>query len=197
MIAYIKWRIIEIEANKILILTDGWVWYELFVSSMVLWKIEQNKEFEFFVYHHITEATQSLFAFLDKIEKMIFEELIKISWIWWKVAIQILSLWVNTLISAISNEDKKLIESIKWIWKEMAEKIILELKDKDFVKNNVNILSENKKDFSNLERSLESDIISTLTNMWYSKQSIEKAILKISPELKTMQEIIPAIIKEL
>ena len=79
----------------------------------------------------------------------------------------------------------------------MVEKIILELKDKDFVKNNVNILSENKKDFSNLERSLESDIISTLTNMWYSKQSIEKAISKISPKLKTMQEIIPAIIKEL
>jgi hypothetical protein len=33
--------------------------------------------------------------------------------------------------------------------------------------------------------------------MWYPKQSIEQALSQISPDLKTMQEIIPAIIKEL
>lgn len=39
------------------------------------------------------------------------------------------------LIEAVQSDDSKTIESIKGIGKKMAEKIILELKDKDFVKN--------------------------------------------------------------
>jgi len=38
-----------------------------------------NLEKSFFIYHHITEGNQSLFGFLEKEEKQIFEELIKIS----------------------------------------------------------------------------------------------------------------------
>jgi Holliday junction resolvasome RuvABC DNA-binding subunit len=44
---------------------------------------------------------------------------------------------------------------------------------------------------------LKQEIISTLANMWYQKQEIEKALSKINPELKNIQEIIPALIKEL
>ncbi len=199
MIAYLSWEIIDLESNKMILMTNWGVWYEVWISDITFVNLSLNLTQDFFIYHHITEGNQSLFGFLEKTEKKLFEELIKISWIGWRVAIQILSLWENTLISAVKNEDKKLIESIKWIGKKMAEKIILELKDKDFVKNsNFNIVSNTKNEkWNNLEKSLESDIVSTLTNMWYSKQSIEKALTKISPDLETMEEIIPAIIREI
>ena len=81
----------------------------------------------------------------------------------------------------------------------MAEKIILELKDKDFVKNNNHYLVSPKKEEqrNNFDKSIENDIVSTLSTMWYQKQAILEALSKIDPELKNMQEIIPAVIKEL
>jgi len=198
MIAYISGEIIELEANKIVILTSGGVWFEVWISEITFSELSLNIEKSFYIYHHITEGNQSLFGFLEKSEKDIFTELIKISWIGWKVAIQILWLWVNTLSSAIKNEDKKMIESIKWIWKKMAEKIILELKDKDFILQSSNSVSPKGREIKhNLEKNLEIDIISTLVNMWYQKSAIQTALTKIPEELQTMEEILPAVIKEL
>jgi Holliday junction DNA helicase RuvA len=199
MIAYLSGKIIDLEINKMTLLTNSWVGYEIWISDITQLNIEKNIELGFYIYHHITEGNQSLFGFLEKEEKQIFEELIKISWIWWRVAIQILSLWINRLSVSVANADKKTIESIKWIWKKMAEKIILELKDKDFIKN-YEFIWDNSKDnkkTSNLNTSLHSDIISTLTNMWYSKQAIEKALSKIPENLKNMEEIIPVVIREM
>lgn len=198
MIAYLRWEIIDLELNKMILLTNSWIGYEIWISDITQLNIKKNIELWFYIYHHITEGNQSLFGFLEKTEKQLFEELIKISWIGWKVAIQILSLWENALISAVKNEDKKLIESIKWIWKKMAEKIILELKDKDFIKNSPYSVSPKERELGhNIEKNLKQDIISTLTNMWYSKQAIEKALSKIPEDLKNMEEIIPAVIREI
>ncbi len=198
MIAYLSWEVIELELNKMILKTKGGVWYEVGISDITFANISLDQTKDFFIYHHITEGNQSLFGFLEKDEKDIFTELIKISWIGWKVAIQILSLWISRLSLAISDNDKKTIESIKWIWKKMAEKIILELKDKDFIKT---CPQQNSSPHSispkGREVEQQSDIISTLTNMWYSKQNIEKALSKISLDLKTMEEIIPAIIREI
>jgi hypothetical protein len=48
----------------------------------------------------------------------------------------------------------------------MVEKIILELRDKDFVKNGPHLISTRGEDQEHkLERNLEQDIVSTLTNM--------------------------------
>ena len=196
MISYLSWEIIDLESNKIILLTNSGVWYDIWVSEIVLNNISLNTTENLYIYHHITEGNQSLFWFLEKTEKQVFEELIKISWIWWKVAINILSLWVTNLINAVFSSDNKLIESIKWVWKKMAEKIILELKDKDLIKNSDNISGWNLIEHK-IERNLEQDIISTLINMWYDKKSIESAISKISDDLNTMEEILPALIKEI
>jgi Holliday junction DNA helicase RuvA len=199
MISYLSGEIIHLESNKITLLTNGGVWYDVSISSISFLDLSLNMEKSFYIYHHITEGNQSLFWFLEKSEKQIFEELIKISWVGWKVAIQILSLWENNLISAIKNEDKKLIESIKWIGKKMVEKIILELRDKDFIKMkpHPNPLLRGEGTEHIIERKLEQDLFSTLSNMWYDKRNIEQAMSKIPEDLKTMEEILPALIKEM
>lgn len=198
MISYLSWEIIDIEPNKIILLTSWGIWYDIWISDINFLDLSLNIKKSFYIYHHITEGNQSLFGFLEKSEKQLFEELIKISWVWWKVAIQILSLWEDALISAIKNEDKKLIESIKWVGKKMVEKIILELRDKDFIKSSHNIkYPEWKWQIHKIEKSLEQDIVSTLTNMWYDKRVIELAISKIPSDLNTMEEIIPALIKKI
>jgi len=123
-------------------------------------------------------------------------ELIKISWIWWKVAMQILSLWIDNLIAAVWIWDNKMIQSVKWIGKKMAEKIIIELKDKDFwiELNTINATKENLKvlDISKFE-----PIKQTLKNMWYIWKDIDKVLQKLPEDITDTGEILWWVIKEL
>ncbi len=195
MISYLKWKIIELDFLSVTILTSGWVWYSLGINELTYSKLWLDSEVWMYVYHHITEWNQSLFGFIELEEKKVFTELIKISWVWWKVAVQVLSLWIERLLIAISWEDNKTIESIKWIGKKMAEKIIIELRDKDFwisVKS-----SENIKKANTISWDLYSSIKSTLTNMGYNPRDIDKILWELPEWINDAGNIIPYIIKEL
>ena len=119
MISYLKWKIIKAETSFVTVLLNSWIGYDVWINEITYSNINLWEEVELFIHHHITEWNQSLFGFLKEKEKDIFKELIKISWIWWKVALSILSIWIHRLILAVSEEDKKTIEQIKWIWKKM------------------------------------------------------------------------------
>ena len=195
MLSYLKWKIIELDFNNITILTSLWVWYNVWINELTYSKIALDNEVNLYVYHHITENNQTLFWFIEQTDKKVFSELIKISWVWWKVAMQILSLWIERLVMAIQEEDNKTIEWIKWIWKKMAGKIILELKDKDFWV----VLSDRTtvKKANSISGDLHISIKSTLTNMWYNPRDIDKILWELPENLKDAWEIIPYIIKEL
>lgn len=195
MISYIKWKIIDLEFNSVTILTNSWVGYELGINELIYSKLSLEEETELFVYHHKTENSENLFAFTNKTEKKLFSELIKISWIWGKVAMQILSLWVDLLISSAKLGDNKTIESIKWIWKKMAEKIIIELRDKDFDYELVVRNSPKKTIF--IEEDLFSSIKSTLTNMWYNQKDVENILRELPEDLTDAGTILPYTIKHL
>lgn len=194
MISYISWIIKNIELNQVIILTNSWVWYEIIINELIYSHIINKKETELFVYHNITENWQNLFWFLSFEDREFFKELIKISWVWWKVAQNIMSLWVSKLKIAIYEDDKKLIESIKWVWKKMSEKIILEFKDKDFIKN-INLQKEIKIKKVNIEKNIKDEIMSTLTIMWYNPKRVEELLQTLPSDYDTIQKIIPFIIK--
>ncbi len=193
MISYISWKIIDIDYNSVDILTKCGVAYEIIINEKTYSKIYSFKEASLFIYHNITENSESLFWFTSKDEKKVFKELIKISGIGWKVAIQILSIWVSTFLEAIKNEDNKIIESIKWIGKKMAEKIILELKWKDFWIDFV----ETKQKVNFIDKNLYDSIKSTLVSMWYNFRDIEKILDNMPKDYTIAEDIIPFVIKEL
>ena len=195
MLSYIKWNIKHIETNSAIILTNSWVWYEIIINELIYSQIHSQNEIELFIFHSITDNWQSLFWFLTIEDRTVFKELIKISWVWWRVAQTILSIWVERLKKAIINDDKKTLESIKWVWKKMAEKIVLELKDKDYIK----VLSVEEKHTitSNIPLDIKKQVSSTLTAMWYNPQNIEKVLNSLPENLTTINDIIPYVIKNI
>lgn len=197
MIGFLQWKIIDISMTQAIILTQSWVWYTVLINEIIYSKLVLEEESELFIYHHRTENSENLFGFLEKADKQIFTELIKISWIWWKVAMQILSLGVENLISAVQSWDNKMIESIKWIWKKMAEKIILELKDKEFAIEIAQNISLQDNQTNNLDSDIASDLKNTLTNMWYAAKDVEEVLKKVPEDLSEIWEILPFCIREL
>lgn len=196
MISYIKWKIIELDFNSLTILTASGLGYELGINELIYSKITKEEEIELFVYHHKTENSEALFWFIESREKKVFTELVKISWIWGKVAMQILSLWVDRLLTATKSEDNKIIESIKWVGKKMAEKIILEFRDKDFWLE-ILLQKNTEKKSSNLDENLLSSIKSTLTNMWYNPKDVENILQDLPAEMNDIWTIISYVVKNI
>lgn len=200
MLSYISWEIKNLELTTLIILPKSWVGYEIIINELIYAHIYDKKEIELFLYHHITDNGQTLFWFLTFDDRALFKELIKISWVWGKVAQNILSLGSGRLKTAILEDDKKTIESIKWVGKKMAEKIVLELWDKEFIKNfqyqSIGSETSLKNTFS-LENSLRQEILSTLTMMWYSSKKVEEILSNLPPHLLTAQDIIPYVVKNI
>lgn len=199
MISYIKWIIKNIDLISVIVLPESWIWYEIIINELVYADIYDKKEVELFLYHNITENWQNLFWFLDFEDRILFKELIKISWVWGRVAQNILSLWRVRLAKAIMEDDKKTIESIKWVWKKMAEKIVLELNDKDIIKYN-NFQSSQKGKIqinSNIKSDLKNEILSTLSLMWYNPKKVWDILDNLPKWFENLDEIIPYIIKSI
>ena len=108
---------------------------------------------------------------------------------------QILSMWTKNLLSAIKMWDNKAIESIKWVWKKMAEKIILEFKDKDFWAEIS--FEENATLPSFIDENLFASIKSTLTNMGYNPKDVENILRNLPEDLTDAWSIIPFVIKNI
>lgn len=200
MLSYIKWEMKNLEITSVIILTESWIGYEIIINELIYAHIYDKKEIELFVYHNITENGQTLFGFLTFDDRTLFKELIKISWVWWKVAQNILSLGSGRLKTAILEDDKKTIESIKWVGKKMAEKIVLELSDKDFIKT---LQTENnlstKKVWSTqqIKKDMKAEILSSLTLMWYNGKKIEDILQNLPEWYDTIETIIPFVIKNI
>ena len=199
MIAYIEWKIVDSDISKIIVLTDSWLWYEIWWNFLDITVFQDDKKVSLYIYHHRTENSQNLFGFQTREEKQIFEELIKINWIGWKVALNILSIWIDTLINAVSSHDNATIEAIKWIGKKWASKIILELKDKDFVKqyqpSSWATHSWDNTYNNNLPQDIKTDVTHTLVTMWYQISDIEKTLANLPESYTTLEEILPWVIR--
>jgi Holliday junction resolvasome RuvABC DNA-binding subunit len=75
----------------------------------------------------------------------------------------------------------------------MAEKIILELKDKDFWI----LLPKHIANEHHLSSSLSALIKESLTNMWYDPKEIDKRLAHLPKEFTQAKDIIPYMIREL
>lgn len=196
MIQYLEGSVLDLDFHEMTILTSWWVGYGVGIHEGTYTRLALEENVKMYIYHHITENNQSLFGFLEKSEKKVFTELIKISGIWGKVAMQILSLGLDRLVQALADQDNKTIESVKWIWKKMAEKIVIEMKDKDFWIS-VTQTEEKQNWKGTIEQNLFQSILDTLVNMGYDSKQVEWILKNLPEEYADAGTIIPFVIREL
>ena len=78
----------------------------------------------------------------------------------------------------------------------MAEKIILEFRDKDFWLE-ILLPKNTEKKSSNLDENLLSSIKSTLTNMWYNPKDVENILQDLPAEMNDIWTIISYVVKNI
>ena len=130
MIGYLSGTIVSIN-EKFMIIDTGGVGYKVFTTPNLLQQNTIGSVISLWIYTAVREDTLDLFGFDSESIQELFELLISISGIGPKSALGILSLAdIGSLVYAIKNENIGYLTQVSGIGKKMAEKIILELKDK-------------------------------------------------------------------
>ncbi|MEI8060855.1 MAG: Holliday junction branch migration protein RuvA [Candidatus Berkelbacteria bacterium] len=186
MIAYLKGKIITSRPGFIILEVSG-VGYKVAVSPQVNF-LENRKEYELFIHHHIKEDASDLYGF-EKFEELeLFEKLLSVNGVGPKAAMTIISMApTEKIIEAIISEDSSFFQSAPGVGKKVAIKIILDLKSK----------ISNLKYTGNIGGGAHQDVYDGLETLGYKKQEIDKIIGKIPEELKSSEEKIRWMLKNI
>jgi Holliday junction DNA helicase RuvA len=123
---------ISMENENTIVVDTGSVAFEVVCSSYTAYKLAGRQEPQtILTYLQVREDGMTLFGFIDKKEKMLFNDLLLVSGVGPKMAITILSgLPIDDIIRGIISSDVKLLSSIKGLGKKTTERIVLELNGK-------------------------------------------------------------------
>lgn len=181
MIAYLSGKLIEKEANSIVVDVGG-VGYEAIISLSTFYELgEVETAVSLRIYTYVREDTLQLFGFITARERSLFLKLITVSGIGPKLAITMLSgMSADEIIVAIRSDNLVALTSIPGIGKKTAERMVIELRDKiadigaeaGSTKPNVNIAD----DASSNE--IYEDTLSALVNLGYQQKDAAKALNK-------------------
>ena len=109
----------------------GGVGYKCYTSNYTLAQLQLGKQAKLFTYCNIREDAFDIFGFSSREELRCFELLLTVSGVGTKAALAILSVVSpEQLTLAVMTQDDKTITMAQGVGKKLAQRIILELKDK-------------------------------------------------------------------
>ena len=130
MIVTLTGLVAEKNADLVVVDVSG-VGYGVYVTSEDHGKLPLGQQTKLNIYEHIRENSHDLFGFTSLDTKRIFEQLLGVSGIGPKMAINVLSIGSgNAVRQAIASGDTKFIQGAPGVGKRVAERIVVDLKDK-------------------------------------------------------------------
>lgn len=130
MFYYLNGTITLIDAN-LAVVDCGGVGYACHTTNYTLARLQLGKPAKLFTYFSIKENAVDLFGFSTREELNCFEQLLGVTGVGPKAALAILSVVSpEQLTLAVMTQDDKTITMAQGVGKKLAQRIILELKDK-------------------------------------------------------------------
>jgi len=176
MIAALRGKIFEKSEGRILLDVKD-VIYELNVSMITFSSIEE--EGLFYITEIIKENEYTLYGFIDKNEKKLFDTLIKLNGVGPKVALAVCSTYTpTTFMDIISTQNINALKKIPGIGPKGAKRILMEMGDFEVVSSNP----------------AKNQAISALENLGFNRADIIKAVNDLEG---SVEEIIKLALKRL
>lgn len=195
MISYLTGKLIDLTPPHATLLVAG-VGYEVDLPISHLAQLPaMGQEVKLFTHLVIREDAHLLFGFLIKTERDCFRQLIKVSGIGPRIALALLSTMNSQqLQQAIEEEDLNTLCLTPGIGKKMAERMLLELKDKlnspvEFMPNG-SLFAGNQTS----EAAIRKDISNALESLGYNGKEISQVIKQL-PELNDLSQGIKEALK--
>ena len=130
MFHHIKGTVFHVDPNRV-VLDNGGVGYRINTSFFSASAVKKGEEALFYTYLHVREDAMELYGFAAEEELSCYKMLTSISGVGPKAALAILSVVTpEKLALCVISEDEKALTKAPGVGKKLAQRIILELKDK-------------------------------------------------------------------
>ena len=199
MLYHLDGKVSELEP-ALAVLDCGGIGFALNVTSNTLAGLHLGERAKLYVSESIGESNYDLFGFLDKSERRFFEMLISVSGIGPKAAMSILS--CNTpegLALAIISGNEKALTVAPGIGKKIAQRVILELKDKvsKEMKSDAAVMPSFTAVAAQGGDSAVNDALAGLAVLGYSSAEIAPVLKKLETRELSAEQIIKAVLKQM
>lgn len=181
------------KGENFIVIDAGGVGYKIYTSLLAMSAMpEVGRKVKVYTHFYVREDTEDLYGFPTEEELSLFLNLISVSGVGPKAALAILSAATPPeLTLAIIKKDVKVITKAAGVGPKLAERVILELKNK--IKN-IDVLPG---DFAGVEiTDSGSEAVEALVSLGYSEQEAKKAIGLLDNTL-SVEETIKEALKKL
>ena len=183
----VRGNVIHIGQN-IAVVECGGVGYKCQTTINTLKNLKLNAEAKLYTYLNVREDAMELFGFYTEEELSAFKTLIGVSGVGPKVGIAILSVLSPQQIAlAIASDDLKSITMAPGVGKKLAQRIVLELKDKFKINTNSESMIKGAKTTAavgNIPKAIEA-----LSVLGYTAADVSPFISTLDPNLPVEQLI--------
>lgn len=186
MIATLTGVVGEKFADSVVLDVRG-VGYGLYVTGEDYGRLALGQPAKVYVYEHIREQSHDLFGFVARDTKDLFEQLLGVNGVGPKMALSVLSVGsANAVRVAIAGGDTKFIQQASGVGKRVAERIVVDLKDKVGLEG-VDLNTTGMLQGEALLR--KDDAVEALVSLGYSPQDAAAALQSVDAALPTEDRI--------
>jgi holliday junction DNA helicase RuvA len=186
MIATLTGKVSEKLRDSIVVDVKG-VGFGVYVTSEDQGKLAVNDEIKVYIYEHVREQAHDLFGFLSRETQDLFELLLEVNGVGPKMALNVLSIGsVDNVRQAIASGDVKFIQQANGVGKKVAERIVVELKDKVGL---IGVDLENTGMLQGDSSLLKDEAVEALVALGYSPQDASKSLQGVDSELPTDERV--------
>lgn len=197
MFYHLEGVVSDIDVNLIVLDCAG-IGFAVNASMNTISSVRTGEIAKLYITESIREDAFELYGFASKEEKRCFEMLTGISGVGPKAALSILSSNTpGTLALAVLNGDVKSLTAAPGIGKKIAQRIVLELKDK-IAKESTGAFeaaAQTAAPATVTENSAQSDAIAALLVLGYSMPEINGALQKINAEGMDAEQLVKAVLR--
>jgi Holliday junction DNA helicase RuvA len=185
MIVTLVGKITEKTTDMVVLECSG-VGYGLFVSFEDFGALETDTKIRLYIYEHIRENAHDLFGFRSLETKALFEQLLSVNGVGPKMALAILSIANSQQVrQAIASGDTKFISQAVGVGKRVAERVVVDLKDKVGL-----VAGEDATGFLNTPvGNFNDEALQGLVALGYSVQDAAEALKNVDKNLSTEERI--------
>ena len=130
MITQLNGRLVS-KTPTTLVIDCGGVGYEVHISLHSFGQLPEDEHIRIYTHHQVREDAQTLYGFMEQVERSVFRLLLSVSGIGANTARTMLSsMTPHDVVQAIQSDNVPTIQSIKGIGAKTAQRVIVDLRDK-------------------------------------------------------------------
>jgi holliday junction DNA helicase RuvA len=189
MLSYIKGELKLKDENYFVIENNG-LGYKVYVAAELFSQFEKQAEVELYLFQYIKEDALDLFGFANYPELKLFEQLISVSGIGPKTALNVFAVArVEDIVSAIVNQDASILKKVSGIGSKTAERIVLELKNKVVASAHIQDLKTSE------EMGADSEAVEALVSLGFPVGQARDALRQVDKDVKDVGEKVKQALK--